>query len=139
MFNELLFFFFLKFRRKITTAAVIKLALFLFINVFRCKGSMRYVHVACLNEWRTRATAEKNYIQCPQVNETKNAFFFQNQLFYSNSDGIKNYIWIAIKVFFWQHFFFSFPVNVILFFFWSSWHLFLHENSSKSSICKKSI
>ena len=74
------FFFFLKFRRKITTAAVIKLALFLFINVFRCKGSMRYVHVACLNEWRTRATAEKNYIQCPQVNETKNAFFFSESI-----------------------------------------------------------
>jgi len=31
----------------------------------KCKGSMRYVHVACLNHWRQVST-EKNYYQCPQ-------------------------------------------------------------------------
>eukprot|EP00160_Parvularia_atlantis_P019581 Unigene7739_Nuclearia_a/m.23764 Unigene7739_Nuclearia_a/g.23764 ORF Unigene7739_Nuclearia_a/g.23764 Unigene7739_Nuclearia_a/m.23764 type:complete len:235 (+) Unigene7739_Nuclearia_a:13-717(+) len=30
----------------------------------RCKGSMKYVHVRCLDEWRNRSTKREVYFQC---------------------------------------------------------------------------
>ena len=32
----------------------------------RCKGTMRYVHVECLNRWRSAATKKESYFQCDQ-------------------------------------------------------------------------
>eukprot|EP01064_Diplonema_japonicum_P002864 TRINITY_DN11854_c0_g3_i1.p1 TRINITY_DN11854_c0_g3~~TRINITY_DN11854_c0_g3_i1.p1 ORF type:complete len:399 (+),score=51.85 TRINITY_DN11854_c0_g3_i1:60-1199(+) len=31
-----------------------------------CTGSMRYIHVTCLNRWRTRSQKETSYYQCDQ-------------------------------------------------------------------------
>ncbi|KAF4683745.1 hypothetical protein FOZ60_008663 [Perkinsus olseni] len=34
------------------------------ISPCRCKGSMKYVHVECLNQWRKVATNRDNFFQC---------------------------------------------------------------------------
>jgi len=36
------------------------------ITPCRCRGSMRYIHLNCLNRWREMSPGNKNYIQCPQ-------------------------------------------------------------------------
>jgi len=49
-----------------------------------CKGSMKYVHTKCLNEWRALATGTKNFYECPQckfkykIERTPLANFFEN-------------------------------------------------------------
>jgi len=49
-----------------------------------CKGSMKYVHTKCLNEWRALATGTKNFYECPQckfqykIERTPLANFFED-------------------------------------------------------------
>merc|ERR1719193_2423675 len=49
-----------------------------------CKGSMKYVHTKCLNEWRALATGTKNFYECPQckfkykIERTPLADFFED-------------------------------------------------------------
>ena len=31
-----------------------------------CRGSMRYVHVHCLNEWRTMSVNSRSFYECDQ-------------------------------------------------------------------------
>ena len=32
----------------------------------KCKGSMRYVHIGCLNEWRKQAAKQESFYRCDQ-------------------------------------------------------------------------
>jgi len=49
-----------------------------------CKGSMKFVHIKCLNEWRALATGTKNFYECPQckfkykIERTPLADFFED-------------------------------------------------------------
>jgi len=49
-----------------------------------CKGSMKFVHIKCLNEWRAVAVGTKNFYECPQckfnykIERTPLADFFED-------------------------------------------------------------
>jgi len=57
------------------------------ISPCKCKGSMKYVHVNCLNEWRLASTNNTSYYQCDQCKykynfqRTKFAKVLSNKLF----------------------------------------------------------
>jgi len=48
------------------------------ISPCKCKGSMKYVHVNCLNEWRLKSANKSSYYQCDQC---KYKYHFQRTKF----------------------------------------------------------
>ncbi|KAJ3105066.1 hypothetical protein HDU96_008691 [Phlyctochytrium bullatum] len=56
------------------------------ISPCRCKGTMKHVHITCLNEWRARRVKPESYFQCDQCHykyhfsRTQWAKVFQNEL-----------------------------------------------------------
>ncbi|OUM68137.1 hypothetical protein PIROE2DRAFT_19919 [Piromyces sp. E2] len=57
------------------------------ISPCKCKGSMKYVHVNCLNEWRLTSANKSSYYQCDQC---KYKYHFQRTKFASFISNRRN-------------------------------------------------